>query len=367
MYQKKEVKFIDFKREWNYFRDDFIRVFSDFGENGVYVLGKYTEDFEADFANYCHHRYCSGLSSGLSALEAALKSANVLPGDEVITVANSAVATALAISNVGAQPVFCDVGQNFLIDADKIESLITNRTKAILPVHLFGRICDIESINLIANKHNLRVVEDACQAHGASFDNFINVKAFSFYPTKNLGALGEGGAIVTDDENVYNFISSYRNYGQRERYNHVMLGNNYRISALQCALLDIKLKKLDGLIGKRRSIAKRYIEELKGFDQLIIDDYNPNWSYHLFVIRIKDNLRDLLQKYLKEAGIDTIVHYPVAIHKQPCYSDIGNLFNLDMTDKFQNEILSLPCYPFLLEDEQAYVIDSIKSYFINNN
>lgn len=360
-----KVPFADLTREWNHFEKSFSEAFLEFGGRGYYVLGTYTSNFEENFATYCNYKYAVTVSTGLSALEIALLANGIKSGDEVITVGNSAVATSLAVSRVGAKPVFCDINDDFLIAEDKIKALITEKTKAILPVHLFGKICDMKTINDIASKHNLIVIEDACQAHGAKFENdsAINTKAFSFYPTKNLGALGEGGLILTNDEKVKDFASSYRDYGQNGRYNHVMLGDNNRMSALQCAFLDIKLKELDSFINRRREIAKKYIKELSDLKYLKINDFDESSSYHLFVIRVLGSRRDSFKFFLTENGIDTLIHYPVSIPAQPCYKkDYPNL-KLEKMDLLQTEIISLPCYPFLKDEEQDYIIAKIKEYF----
>lgn len=362
-----KVPFLDVTREWNFFEKKFLLAFKKFGQSGIYVLGPEVEKFERDFAKYCGYQYAVGVSTGLSALEMILRAYNVGPGDEVITVANSAVATSLAISNVQATPVFCDVGDDFLMDVDKIESLITVHTKAILPVHLFGKICDLAAINKIAKKYKLIVVEDACQAHGADFrgESLKNTKAFSFYPTKNLGALGEGGAVVTNDEKIKNFVWSYRNYGQRGRYNHVIKGGNYRLDPLKCVLLGIKLKKLKYFISQRQDIAKKYINAFKNIDSLVINRFDPSCAYHLFVIRVLNGKRDKLRDYLKDQGLETLIHYPIAIHRQRCYRKEHEGSILKNTDKFQEEILSLPCFAFLNEREQNFVIANIKKFFIS--
>lgn len=360
-----KVPFVDLTREWNYFEKIFSEAFIEFGRKGYYVLGTYTSDFESSFAEYSSYKYAVAVSTGLSALEIALLAHGIKAGDEVITVGNSAVATSLAISHLGAKPIFCDIKDDFLIDEDKIIALITDKTRAILPVHLFGKVCNMKAINNIAAKHNLVIIEDACQAHGAKFEDedAINTKAFSFYPTKNLGALGEGGLILTNDEKIRDFASSYRDYGQNGRYNHVMFGDNNRINALQCAFLNIKLKELDGFIIRRQEIAKKYIEELSGLKYLKINDFDNKSSYHLFVIRVLGSRRDSLKFFLADNGIDALVHYPVAIPYQPCYKNYYPDLKLDKTDTLQSEIISLPCYPFLKDEEQDYIISKIKEYF----
>lgn len=360
-----KVAFIDLKREWTFFEKQFLVALKKFGREGNYVLGPAVEKFENDFAKFCGYKFSVGVSTGLSAIEMALRAYNINTGDEVITVPNSAVATSLAISNVGAKPVFCDIGDDFLIDVQKIESLITSKTKAILPVHLFGKICNMNVINKIAKKYNLIVVEDACQAHGAQFSgqSAVNTKAFSFYPTKNLGALGEGGALVTNDQKIRDFIISYRNYGQSGRYNHVFKGINGRIDPIQCVLMSIKLKQLKKFVLIRQKIAKTYIKELKNIANLSIDEFDVNSSYHLFVVRVLNGQRNSLRDYLLKNGIEALVHYPVSINKQPCYIEEYKNIELNNNEKLQEEILSLPCYPFLKNAEQEFVIKRISKFF----
>ena len=359
-----KIPFTDLTREWSFFEEQFLEKFKEFGRAGHYILGEYTEQFEQHLAEFFKYKYVIGVSTGLSALEIILRAYNIGEDDEVITVANSAVATSLAISYVGAKPLFCDIGEDFLIDPNKIESLITPKTKAILPVHLFGKIASMEKINTIAQKYHLVVVEDACQAHGANFSgsSLINSKALSFYPTKNLAAFGEGGAILTNDEKVKEFAISYRNYGQKGRYNHEIKANNYRIDALQCALMDIKLTHLDEFVLKRRKIAEKYIETLKAIPKLKVESFDPTHAYHLFVVRVLNEKRDALRQYLNGQLIESLVHYPTAIHKQPCYEKDYPGLILKNTDDFQKEILSLPCYPFLTDEEQEFVVERVVGY-----
>lgn len=359
------IPFIDMNREWNFFEQDFLDGFKQFGNAGNYVLGPFTETFEQHFAAYCGYTHAVSVSTGLAALEISLRAHGIQPGDEVITVPNSAVATSLAISNVGSVPVFCDIGDDFLIDVQKIEALITKKTKAILPVHLFGKICDMETIANIAGKHDLKIIEDACQAHGATFqdDSVQHTKAFSFYPTKNLGSMGEGGMVVTNDKTIADYVTSYRNYGQQGRYNHVIKGSNHRINALQCVFLDRKLQSLNEFIEKRRQIAKTYIEALEDIGDIVVLPYDTTSAYHLFVIRVLKGKRDALKSYLTEHGIDTLIHYPTTIPKQPCYQGQYQKVVPDKTEQFQKEILSLPCYPFLSQEEQNEIIQQIRLFF----
>jgi dTDP-4-amino-4,6-dideoxygalactose transaminase len=358
------IPFCNLKKEWSFFERRFTSKLIIFGKTGSYVLGEEVENFEQEFARYLGYKYVSTVSSGLSALEISLRAMGIAAGDEVITVSNSAVATSLAISNVGAKPVFCDIRKDFLIDVTRIENLITPKTRCILPVHLFGRICDMKEINRIAKKHSLKVLEDACQAHGSAFGgpSGINTKAFSFYPTKNLGAMGEGGAVATNDKNIAEFVRSYRNYGQNGRYYHVIKGTNARMDPLKCALLRIKLKKLDLFIFKRRYIASKYIDKLKDCSFLSVADFDKDSSYHLFVIRVLGENRDKLMQHLHNSGIETLIHYPTLIHKQPCYKDEYIDTNLLLSEQYQREIISLPCYPFLKQSEQSTIIKAIKNF-----
>lgn len=361
-----KISFVDFRREWKFFESKFISAFKKFGQSGIYVLGPEVEKFENNFAKYSGYKYAVGVSTGLSALEMILRAYNIGKGDEVITVPNSAVATALAISNVGAKPVFCDIGDDFLIDSKKIAKLINKKTKAIIPVHLFGKICDLAIINKIAQKNHLVVIEDACQAHGSKFkgESLINTKAFSFYPTKNLGAFGEGGAVVTNDKKISDFVVSYRNYGQYGRYNHIIKGVNGRIDPLQCILMNIKLKVLNKFIERRRNIARNYVSSLKKIDGLVINDFDATSSYHQFVVRVLNGKRDELKNFLEKKGTDALIHYPTLINKQPCYIKEYSGLKLEVADRLQTEILSLPCYPFLLKKEQDQIIAAIKEFFL---
>lgn len=360
------VPFLDLTREWRYFEPELVRAFTEFGASNEYVLGEYTKSFEKNFALAQGYTYAIGVSSGLAALEVALLAEGVKRGDEVITVANSAVATALAISNIGAIPVFCDVKENFLIDETRITSLITERTRAIVPVHLYGEVCNMEAINTIASRFRLVVVEDACQAHGAAFGEegeLKNTKAFSFYPTKNLGALGEAGMVVTNSRKVYDFIEQYRNYGQTERYVHTIRGNNYRIDALQCAFLNVKLRKLKDFVSVRNQIACGYVDKLSDIQALELPRISQKSAAHLFVVRITNGLRESFRKHLSDQGVGTVVHYPTPIHRQPCYEEEYRGICLSQTEEFSNDIVSLPCYPFFRNDEQEYVIKIVRDFF----
>ena len=359
------VRFLDLQAQYASIKGEIEEAVHAVLESGHFVGGEWIEKFENEFAQYTGAKYALAVGSGTAALELAFKAAHIGPGDEVIVPANSFFATAEAVSNIGATPVFADVDPvTFHLNAATVEPHLTPKTRAIVPVHLYGRAVDLKGIERLAEAHDLQIIEDACQAHGANFkgEAAINTKAFSFYPTKNLGALGEGGLVMTNDEKVRDFAATYRNYGQQGRYNHVIKGNNYRADALQCVLLDIKLKKLNDFIGKRRGIAQRYIHELGGLSDLALPEFSADNSYHLFVIRVLNDKRDALRNYLKEQGIETLIHYPITINKQPCYREEYTDLVLEKTDSFQPEILSLPCYPFLKDEEQDFVIAEIKKY-----
>lgn len=360
------VPFLDLQREWQALEPDLLETFVAFGRSAHYVLGEQVSRFEEAFAAAHGYRYGVGVSSGLSALEIALFAVGIGPGDEVITVANSAVATALAISHVGARPVFCDIGDNFLIDPTQLEALVTPRTKAIVPVHLFGAVCEMSLITSIAEKYGLHIIEDACQAHGADFvvaGAVQHTKAFSFYPTKNLGGYGESGMVVTQSEAVRDFVRQYRDYGQASRYVHIQKGTNSRIDALQCDLLKVKLTLLPQYVQTRLRLATVYTEGLRDISGLQLPTFGPGAAPHVYVVRVLYGHREELRQYLLSQGITTLVHYPVPIHRQPCYVGEYNAVTLATTEKLQEEILSLPCYPYLTSEEQEYVIEQIHNFF----
>lgn len=357
----------DFTREYKNFEPELTRSIKNTLRSGHYILGKNVEAFEKSFSKYVGSKYCVGVANGLEALQISLMALGIGRGDEVITVSNTAVATALAITNTGAKPVFVDVDDYFHIDVNKIEGKINKKTKAIMPVHLFGQIADIERILKIANKHNLKIIEDACQAHGAVLNgrragSFGDVGCFSFYPTKNLGAYGDAGAITTNSKPLYQKCLMLRNYGQKSRYEHHLKGMNSRLDELQAVILNTKLKKLDDRLLKRNKIARTYINNLRGVSQIILPKIRKNnyHSFHLFVIQAKN--RDKLQKYLKEKGIETIIHYPIPIHKQVSFKEYSNV-KLAATEKFSKEILSLPINPFLNNNEIKFTCNQIRSFY----
>lgn len=361
----------NFKKEYSFFQKDADIAVKKTLKSGWYILGKNVENFEKDFAKYIGVKYCIGVANGLEALQISLLALGIKQGDEVLTVSNSAVATALAITNVGATPVFVDIDNYYHIDPDKIEQKITKKTKAIIPVHLFGQIVDIERILKIAQQHNLKVIEDACQAHGASFKrkkagSFGDAGAFSFYPTKNLGAYGDGGAITTNSKEIYEKCRMLRNYGQKNRYEHAVKGLNSRLDEIQAAILSVKLKKLDNLIKKRNKIAKIYYKNLKGQQELVLPKVRENsfHAYHLFVIQAIN--RNKLHLYLKSKNIETLIHYSIPIHQQEAFKEFSKL-QIPNTENLSKEILSLPINPFTTDLEVKFVCEKIKNFYKNSD
>lgn len=337
-------------------------------KKGDFILGEKVEQFESDFANYCECSCGVGVSSGTEALHLTLLALEIKPGDEVITVANTFIATALAITYSGAKPVLVDADpRTFNIDMDSIEKAITKKTKVIIPVHLYGSPVNMTRINEIAKKYNLKVIEDACQAHGAKYKgkkvgSLSDAAAFSFYPAKNLGAFGDGGIVVTNNREIFEKIKMLRNYGQRKKYEHDMIGYNSRLDTIQAAVLSVKLKYLDRWNKMRQDAAKRYNELLEDTDYKTFTQCEHSESvYHLFVIRSKN--RDKLQKYFSDNGIGTVIHYPISIHLCKSYLDLGyKRGNFPVVEKYVNEIISLPMFPGITEKEIEYVAMVLKGF-----
>lgn len=364
---KNLIKFNDFTKEVKSYNQELERAIKRVLSSGWFILGKEVESFEEEFSSFLGSKYCIGVGNGLEALQISLMVLGIGVGDEVITTPLSAVATTLAILAVGATPVFVDTTSQGLIDADLIPEAITKRTKAILPVHLFGQSVDLAKIKNICKKNKLLLIEDACQAHGSTYQNkqlgtFGDLGCFSFYPTKNLGAFGDGGAIVTDNPNLAKLCREIRDYGQKGKYIHERYGLNSRLDEIQAAILRVKLKYLDKNNQIRRIIAQTYIENLNNISGIeilntgLIKDNN----YHLFVIKTKK--RDMLQKYLLKCGIQTLIHYPIVIPKQPFLKDKYHIRNLDVARGLVKEILSLPCYPQLDKKEIIYISQKIVDF-----
>lgn len=336
-------------------------------DSGHYILGREVEAFEKKFALYLGVKHCIGVGNGLEAIQIALMVLGVGPGDEVITTPLSAVATTLAIIAVGAKPVFVDTNENGLIDPELIEKSITKKTKVILPVHLYGQPCDIQKIKIICQKYNLFLIEDTAQAHGSTFHKkklgtFGDLNCFSFYPTKNLGALGDGGVIVTDNKKNALLARQIRDYGQKTKYYHNVYGLNSRLDELQAAVLRTKLKYLDEENKKRKNFARHYSERLSKLKQLkIVTPYSKNSNFHLFVVRTQR--RNDLHKFLLAHGIETSIHYPRIIPDQPFLKGRYKTKDLKIARALTNQVLSLPCYPSMNSQSVEYVCRNIINFF----
>ena len=341
-------------------------------ESGWFILGKNVEFFEKEFASFCNVKHGIGVASGTDALFLSLTALGIKGGDEVITTPLSAVATSFAITFIGAIPVFVDIEpETYNIDAAKIEEKITKKTKAILPVHLYGHPCDIDPILDIAKKHNLCVIEDACQAHGAEYKGkktggFGNLAAFSFYPTKNLGACGDGGIITTNIDELEGKIRLLRDYGQKIKYHHSVLGFNSRLDELQAAILRVKLKNLERWNEKRRRNARLYNKLLNSLDVVLPKEKKyAKHIYHQFIIRIKK--RDQVQNWLKSNGVLTDIHYPIPIPFQKAYKNLSlSKGSFPIVENFVNENLSLPIFPELEDKQIQKVARLIKDFKLKN-
>jgi dTDP-4-amino-4,6-dideoxygalactose transaminase len=333
-------------------------------DRGDFILGADVDAFEAEFAAYCGARHCVGVSSGTGALRLALEAAGVGPGDEVILPANTYIASALAISSVGATPVFVDVDATYVLTVDDVAAALTPRTKALMPVHLYGRLNDIEHLVDFASAHGLHVIEDACQAHGAQrmgrrAGTFGVAGCFSFYPGKNLGACGDGGAVITDDGAFAQEIRLRRDFGQRRKYEHLIKGDNCRLDTLQAAILRVKLPHLDEWNARRIRAASQYDEQFKARGlQVPARSRDGSDVYHLYVIEVDG--RDELRDELEAQGISTGIHYPTPVHRQPAYADLelgaGAFPN---SEAAAARLLSLPMFPQLRPADITRVVEAV--------
>ena len=359
------VSFIPMERELNEeLRGAFDRVF----KRSWYIEGAEDEAFEKAFAEFCGTKYCVGVGNGLDALMLALKALDIGAGDEVIVPSNTYIATALAVTYVGAKPVFVEPDiRTFNIDPSLIEQAINEYTKAIMPVHLYGQACDMDPIMNIAKKHGLKVVEDCAQAHGATYKgrmvgSFGDAAGFSFYPGKNLGALGDAGAVVTNDAELAAKVRALGNYGSDYKYHHIYKGNNSRLDELQAAFLAAKLPHLERMNRERRRIAERYLTEIHNPGialPFVSDDSVPVW--HVFGVRCEQ--RDKLEHYLNNRGIGTNKHYPIPMHLQECYRDLGfQKGDFPIAEEISRTELSLPMYYGMTEEELCYVIDALNLF-----
>jgi len=363
------IPFVDLQRWQDPLREELNQVIRRVMERGWFILGEENSKFESEFSAYVGTKYAVGVNSGSDALFLALKSLNVGEGNEVITTSHAFVSAIDGIVRNGAIPVFVDVDPEttYCIDVSRIEEAITKRTKAILPVHMYGHPADMDAILAIAQRYGLFVIEDACQAHGAEYrgrktGGIGDVGCFSFYPTKNLGAVGDGGMVVTNNRETAEKLMMLRNYGQSQKYYHDFVGINSRLDEMQAAILRLKLKYLDEWTEKRRELAKIYNDLLADTGIVVpIEKEYAKHVYHLYVIRTRE--RDKLQNDLLKSGVQTQIHYPIPVHRQKSYVQLGLKVNLPITEKICNEILSLPMYPQLNTNEIEYIGERTKNFF----
>ncbi len=360
-----KIPFVDLRAQYAALQPELERAVRGVMERADFILGEEVEWFEEEFARYCEVKYAVGVGSGLDALVLALRAYGIGPGDEVITAANTFIATVLAISAVGAQPVLVDADpRTYNLDPHAVAAALTSRTRAILPVHLYGQPAEMDAILELAHRHNLVVIEDAAQAHGARYHGrraggLGHAAGFSFYPGKNLGAYGDGGAVTTNDAAIAEKIRYLRNYGQRVKYQHVVRGTNSRLDTLQAAILRVKLRRLEEWNAARRRHAVAYAQRLAGVPiQLPQTQPGVEHVFHLFVVQIER--RDQVQQWLAERGIATGIHYPVPIHLQEAYRDLGYAKgSFPVTEAAAERLLSLPMYAELTPEQIAAVAEAL--------
>lgn len=366
MFDNKIIKFLDLYKINERFRTDIDNKFKQVLDSGWYLLGRETQEFEKNFAEFCGVKHCIGCANGLDALNLIIRAYGFGGGDEIIVPANTYIASILAISENGCTPVLVEPDlQTYNLNPDLIEERITSKTKAILVVHLYGQAMQMEKIWHLAKKYNLKIIEDSAQAHGAIYDNkrvgsLGDASGFSFYPGKNFGCIGDGGAITTNDDDLAFKIRAIANYGSDYKYHHIYKGVNSRLDEIQAGFLSVKLPFLDTDNNRRREIAKYYRENIKHPRITLPQTYAEDAHvWHLFVVRCDD--RNALQKYLTDNRIQTIIHYPTAPHHQKCYAEYSNL-NLPITETIHREVISLPISPVLTDEEVKTVVDIINAF-----
>jgi dTDP-4-amino-4,6-dideoxygalactose transaminase len=363
------IPFVDLAAQTRNLESELLLAISGVLQRGDYILGQAVERFERAFADYVGVPYAIGVASGLDALKLSLLGLGVRRDDEVIVPANSFIATALAVSDIGARPVFVDCDDTYNLDVSQLEQLITSRTRAVVPVHLTGQPARMDDVVEIARRHGLIVVEDACQAHGARYGgkpcgSLGDAGCFSFYPAKNLGALGDGGIVTTHKQALAQKLRCLRNYGQESKNHHVEPGFNSRLDTLQAAILEVKLKYLEAANARRRAHAQRYLDQLQGVGDLRFSALVPNslHVYHLFVV--ESDRRDELQRWLTQCGVATGQHYPVPIYLQPAYAQFGKTVgSFPRAERLARCCLSLPMYPELTSEQIDYVTASIHRFY----
>jgi dTDP-4-amino-4,6-dideoxygalactose transaminase len=365
------IPFVNFNAMHAPLKSEMLKAFEEFYDGNWFILGERVKQFEKEYATFHNINHAIGISNGLDALHIALRTLNIGQGDEVIVPSNTYIASALAVSYVGATPIFVEPKlSTYNLDVEKIEAAITSKTKAIMPVHLYGQSCEMDDIMSIAKKHNLFVIEDNAQAIGAFYKNkmtgtFGDMNATSFYPGKNLGALGDAGAVTTNNDALAKKALLLRNYGSEKKYHHEEIGYNMRLDECQAAFLSIKLKQLNTWTQQRQEIASWYNEALKNMDELILPMVAEHSThvYHLYVVRCKQ--RDAFQKHLQDNGISTLIHYPIPMHLQPAYSFLHyKKGDLPIAEEIAETCLSLPMWPGMNKDQVEYIAKVTKDFFI---
>lgn len=362
-----KVPFSILERQYRMYQEEYEAKALEVLRKGWYILGEETEKFEEEYAKYIGTKYSLGIDNGLNALVLAFRALNIGQGDEVVVQGNTFIATVMGITINGATPIFVEPDEFYNIDIEKIEEKITERTKAICVVHLYGQATKMDKVLELCKKYNLKLVEDCAQAHGAEFNgqkvgSFGDVGCFSFYPGKNLGCFGDGGAITTNNEEIYKRIKMLRSYGSKKKYYHVEVGYNARLDELQAGLLRIKLSHLSELTKEREDIVKRYLTKIKNpLIQLPKVRENCTHVWHLFVVKVED--REKFQKYLEENGIGTVIHYPIPPHLSEAYNYLGyKVGDYPITEDYANTVVSLPLYNGMIKEEIDYVIEKINEY-----
>jgi dTDP-4-amino-4,6-dideoxygalactose transaminase len=368
------IPLVDLSAQYSTIEDEIQSAISNVIKSSRFIMGKEVKDFEQEFATFCGTKYAIGIASGTSAIHLSLRALGIGVGDEVMTVPFTFFATAEAIIHCGAKPVFVDVDPDYYtIDPELIEAAITPRTRAILPVHLYGQCANMEAILEISRKYGIPIVEDAAQAHGATFHGrkagtFGSAACFSFYPGKNLGAFGDAGAVTTNDEELANRIRRLRDHGRNEKYIHLDVGYGERLDTLQAAILRVKLRKLEGWNARRRQLAAFYDECFDDISEIRIPQvYKENGHvFHLYVIQLEH--RDELSRFLKKRGISSGIHYPLPLHLQPALKSLGYRRNdFPVSEALSESVLSLPLYPELNDSQLSYVVDIIHDFFTQWN
>ena len=365
-----KVQFIDFSQQYHEIKDEIDKGLKEVFRKADFVLGEEAESFEKEFAQYCEVKYGVGVNSGTDALYLAVSALDIDVGDEVILPAFTFIATALCISYAGARPVFVDIEEDtYNLDPKKLEKAITKKTKAVIPVHIYGQAANMSEIQGIAKKHNLKIIEDAAQAHGAAYKgekigSLGDVACFSFYPTKGLGAFGDAGMIVTNDKNVYEKSLMLRDYGRVSRYSHKIKGYNSRLDTIQAVVLSSKLRRLDQWNKMRAQSAAYYgklLGGIKGIKTPVIKDDRTH-VFQTFAIRAKN--REKLMEYLKQKNISSLIHYPIPLHLQEAYEELNHKKgDFPVSEAVADDILSLPMYPHMKKEEIEYVCSALKEFY----